>query len=86
MHPEKDIKHGQISLPSRPATAGEKNGVFWFCYFLVCLLAQVWPVYLIGNRIKPYLLGMPFSMFWIGLWIVIIFIGLVIKYNQEYRR
>ncbi|AZR74860.1 hypothetical protein BBF96_07580 [Anoxybacter fermentans] len=60
--------------------------MFWFCYFLICLLAQIWPIYLIGNRLYPFVLGMPFSMFWVVLWIVIIFIGLLIKFNQEYRR
>lgn len=63
----------------------KKRSIFWFCYFLICGLAQIWPIYLIANRVKPLVLGMPFSMFWIGLWIVIVFIGTMTKYNQEYR-
>ncbi|RKD32495.1 hypothetical protein BET03_11085 [Thermohalobacter berrensis] len=64
----------------------KKRSIFWFFYFLICALATIWPIYLIANRIKPFVLGMPFSMFWVALWIVIIFIGTLTKYNQEYRR
>ena len=47
----------------------------------VAFLMQVFPLYAIGNRALPIVLGMPFSMFWIVMWISIQFIGLVIFYR-----
>ena len=84
-----------ISLNDNGMTVAKDKGgimkrkfseIFWFFFFLIAFLAQVWPLYLIANRVYPLVLGMPFSMFWIALWIVIIFIGLIAKYNQEYSR
>ncbi len=63
----------------------KKRTIFWFIFFLITFIAQVWPGYLIANRVYPLVLGMPFSMFWIALWIIILFIGLLIKFNQEHK-
>ncbi len=64
----------------------KKRGVFWFVYFVICALATIWPLYLIANRIYPMILGMPFSMIWVAAWIIIVFIGTMSKFKQEYRR
>ncbi len=61
----------------------KERNTFWVVYFVIAFLAVIWPLYTIGNRIYPLVLGMPFSMFWIVLWIVITFIGLLIKHYQE---
>lgn len=53
-------------------------------YFLVCLIAMVWPGALIANRIEPMVLGLPFFFFWYLLWIALVFIGCVILYRLEY--
>ena len=44
--------------------------------FLI-LLMLVFPVYSIGNRVYPFILGMPFSFAWVLFAIVIQFVGLV---------
>lgn len=36
---------------------------------LVCVLAFIWPVTALVNRIEPMVLGMPFFMFWHVLWV-----------------
>ena len=42
------------------------------------LLALTWPGYaLLGNRIEPRILGLPFSLAWIIGWIVASFVALV---------
>ncbi|MBI4540049.1 MAG: DUF3311 domain-containing protein [Gemmatimonadetes bacterium] len=33
-------------------------------------LAVTWPAYLPFNRVRPLILGLPFSMAWICFWIV----------------
>ena len=82
----KNVKKGLVFFSEKTAPQSKKRSIFWFIYFLICALAQVWPLYLIANRTDPYVFGMPFSMFWVALWIAIIFIGTLSKYRQEYRR
>lgn len=79
------VKGGLVIFRENMDKTSKRRSVFWFVYFLVCSLAQVWPIYLLANRVKPMIFGMPFSMFWVALWIVITFIGTLTKYNQEYR-
>lgn len=38
---------------------------------VVLLVALTFPGYALANRVDPILLGMPFGMFWIVLWIVL---------------
>lgn len=52
---------------------------------VVCLLAMIFPFYSVGNRVEPFVLGLPFSMFWIVLWIAVEFIGFIVAYLWEYR-
>lgn len=47
-------------------------------YAVVCFLALVWPVYdLLGNRIEPFVLGLPFSFAWVAGWALLTFAVLV---------
>jgi TRAP-type C4-dicarboxylate transport system permease small subunit len=47
-------------------------------YCLVALAALTWPVYAwAGARIEPRIVGLPFSMGWVILWIVLTFAVLV---------
>lgn len=52
-------------------------------YFLVCVLALIWPGATIANRIDPIILGLPFFIFWYLAWFFICFIGFVICYRTE---
>lgn len=40
-------------------------------FFLVYACAVTWPGVLIFNRIRPFVLGLPFSMVWVTLWVVL---------------
>lgn len=55
-------------------------------YFLVCFVANVWPVASIANRIEPFILGLPFFIFWTVLWSLLIFAGIVALYVSEQTR
>jgi len=83
---ENKVPNGLVIFRKDTDITTKHRSIFWFVYFLICALAQIWPIYLIANRIKPLILGMPFSMFWVALWICIIFAGALTKFNQEYRR
>ena len=59
-----------------------RNG-FFVTYFLVCFLANVWPIASVANRVEPMFLGLPFFLFWVVMWSVLAFIGVVALYLSE---
>ncbi len=49
-----------------------------FVVFVVAMVAvMVFPLFAIGNRIEPMVLGLPFSMVWVVGWILVEFVVLV---------
>jgi len=54
-------------------------------FFLLFVLAVTWPGMLPFNRIRPQLLGLPFSMFWIALWVLGSFLVLLLVDRVESR-
>ncbi len=47
-------------------------------YLAVCAIALTWPAYpMLGNSLTPYVLGLPLSLAWNLLWIVLTFAVLV---------
>ncbi len=56
-----------------------------FVVFVVAMVAvMVFPLFAIGNRIEPMVLGLPFSMVWVVSWILIEFVVLVGFFLYEY--
>jgi len=61
-----------------PRRTGRALDVAFGVYCLCALAALTWPVYAwAGARIEPRLLGLPFSMGWVILWIVLTLVVLV---------
>lgn len=52
---------------------------------LLALAASVWPGYLLGARISPYVLGLPFSIVWLVAWIVVVFVALLLTFRADMR-
>ena len=52
---------------------------------IVCWLAVIWPGALLANRIRPFVLGLPFMYFWYIAWILVMTVGLFLLYHLEYR-
>lgn len=50
---------------------------------LLALAASIWPGYLLGARISPYVLGLPFSMVWLVLCIVVVFVALLLTFRGD---
>ncbi len=47
-------------------------------YALCCVAAITWPGYAwLGNRIEPFVLGLPFSLAWIMGWVLLSLAALV---------
>lgn len=43
----------------------------YYALIVLCILMTQWPLSLIGNRIEPFVFGMPFSISWVVIWICI---------------
>lgn len=54
--------------------------------FVLVLLALTWPVYTLFSGIRPLVLGMPFSLFYIVVVLVVSFLLLLGLYLWEDRR
>jgi hypothetical protein len=50
---------------------------------LIPFLMLVFPFFEIANRATPIVFGLPFSFFWVILWILITFIALVVLYRFD---
>ncbi len=56
--------------------------VLFAVYAVICLGAMTWPGYAkFGNSIEPYVLGLPFSFFWVVAWVGATFVVLLIYHN-----
>lgn len=55
-------------------------------FLLVSLIAVASPNYAgLGNRIEPFVFGLPCSLFWNGAWVVLSFFALLAYYLTEPR-
>ncbi|MCA1065807.1 DUF3311 domain-containing protein [Rossellomorea sp. AcN35-11] len=55
-----------------------------YCLSLILpFLLLVFPLFSIGNRATPMILGMPFSIFWVISWIVITFLIVLVLYRMD---
>ena len=59
---------------------------FFAAGFLVLfLLAVTWPGMIPFNRVRPLVLGLPFSMAWVALWVVLACLVLWLVHAVETR-
>ena len=69
-----------IAIERRPRRA---TGAF-VAFTLAMIVVMVFPVYALGNRIEPFVLGLPFSLFWVVAWIGVEFAGLIAFFLYEH--
>jgi hypothetical protein len=51
--------------------SGRLRHVLYGLWVVVCLCMLCWPGYAwFGSRIEPYVLGVPFSMIWVIVWVL----------------
>ena len=68
----------------RPGTPPGVKGRGIIFFIILCLIILIQAFYfLFANSVKPFVLGMPFSMFFIVLFIAIEFVALLILYFAE---
>lgn len=54
-----------------------------FGVYVILLGTTVWPGFVVFNRIEPYVLGLPFNMFWISLILVFITVNSYLLYRFD---
>ena len=54
-------------------------------FFAVYTVVLTWPGLLPFNRIRPFVLGLPFAFFWASLWVALGIVVLVILHRAEAR-
>ncbi|MGE6753924.1 DUF3311 domain-containing protein [Rossellomorea sp. NPDC071047] len=55
-----------------------------YCLSLILpFLLLIFPLFSIGNRATPIIMGMPFSVFWVILWIIITFLIVLVLYRID---
>lgn len=64
--------HPDASAESQPTPHRRSAPLRWAAagYLLAFALAVTWPGALLINRVQPLILGLPFNMVWILLWVV----------------
>jgi phosphoglycerol transferase MdoB-like AlkP superfamily enzyme len=68
----------------RPGTPPGVKGRGIIFFIILCLIILIQAFYfLFANSVEPFVLGMPFSMFFIVLFITIEFVALLILYFAE---
>jgi hypothetical protein len=61
--------------------------LLFIAYALLCAAALTWPGYAwLGNRIEPFVLGLPFSFAWVIAWVIASFFALLIFHRATERR
>lgn len=61
----------------------QKFTTLYVLFSVVPFLMLVFPLFEIGNRATPLVMGLPFSFFWVILWIVITFVALIVLYRMD---
>jgi hypothetical protein len=52
-------------------------------FFIIYLVAVTYPGIQAGNRIQPFVLGLPLSFAWMILWVVLGWLALVLLYAAD---
>ena len=55
-------------------------------YVIACASALTWPGYdLLGNRVEPFVLGLPFTLAWNVGWVLATFVALTLYHSTRPR-
>ena len=74
-------QHGLMYSVQQPS---KKPVVRWFIAFLVLIqFSLIWPIYPLVGYIEPIILGMPFSIVWVLLCLLLSFSGLLAYFLWE---
>ena len=55
----------------------DKINFYFFLFSIFILALLIFPIYSFGNRVDPFIFGIPFSLFWIIACILMQFVGIL---------
>ncbi|HXV75423.1 MAG TPA: hypothetical protein VD788_03825 [Candidatus Polarisedimenticolaceae bacterium] len=56
---------------------GQGRDLLLAIFLVSALAALIWPIYpLVGSSIEPRVLGLPFSLAWVVIWLVLSFLAM----------
>jgi hypothetical protein len=81
---ESETSRSGFDLFAAETTQRERRR-YWlhFGIYVVLLATTVWPIFTLFNRIEPYVLGMPFNMFWDTLVLVFVTVNTYLLYRFD---
>ncbi len=59
--------------------------ILTFVFFLLYAVVLTYPGTIPFNRFRPQVLGLPFSFFWVALWVTLAIVVLLILHHAETR-
>jgi thiol:disulfide interchange protein len=78
-----DLPRGLVFSSLRDRPTRRRRILAFVAVVVVAGLALVWPVYPSVASIRPYVLGLPFSMAWVVGWLAVVFVALVLLYRAD---
>jgi len=78
-----DVPLGLVFPSLRDAPVRRRRVFAFVALVAIAGLALIWPVHPSVAGIRPYVLGLPFSLVWVVGWLVVVFGALVFLYWTE---
>lgn len=80
-----DVPNGLVFFPKGTAPRKRRRRTLTVAIVLVAAVALIWPVYPFFGGAFPLILGLPLSLAWVVLWLILVFAALVGLYRSEER-
>lgn len=83
MPEDAQLPKGLVFFSPQASPRRKRRRTLFVVIVLAAALALVWPVYPPFGGIRPLVLGLPFSLVWVVLWLFVVFAALVWLYRTE---
>jgi fatty acid desaturase len=78
-----DLPRGLVFFSRRASPGHKRRRLGFAALLLAAALALIWPLYTLFSGPFPLILGLPLSLAWVVLWLVLVFLGLLWQYQGD---
>jgi len=78
-----DLPRGLVFSSLQDAPTRRRRTFAFLAVVITAGLALIWPIYPSVAGIRPYVLGLPFSLAWVVGWLLVVFVALLFLYRTE---
>lgn len=78
-----DLPRGPVFPSLRDGPGPRRRLLAFIAVVAAAGLALIWPVYPSVAGVRPYVLGLPFSLAWVVGWLGVVFVALVLLYRAD---